>query len=105
MDFDRKLVGTVVRREINRHSGSVSAFVAAAELSRKTVERVMTGDPKVTFGTLERIEGVLGMPRDTLALVGAHDLQGLREIGVEPDLIRWISGELAPGSDRGRATG
>lgn len=103
--FDRKLVGNVVRKEVNRRFGSVSAFVVGAELSRKTVERVMTADPKVTFATFERIEGALDLPRDTLSLVGAHDLDGLKEIGVEPDLVRWIASELRRERPKGRRTG
>ena len=52
----------------------------------------MVGDPVVTFATIERIEGALDLPRDALNLVGAHDWPGLREIGVEPDLVRWVKG-------------
>ena len=103
--FDRALVGNIVRKEVNRRFGSVSAFVMGAELSRKTVERVMAGDAKVTFSTLERIEGALDLPRDTLNLIGVHDVEGLKEIGVEPDLVRWIASELRREQPKGRRTG
>lgn len=93
MRLDRDLIGRVVKREVQRSVGNVSAFAKHAGVSRKTVERVFVGDPRVTFATLDRVEGALGFPRDTLLYVGNRDWHTLAEIGAEPDLIRWVKQE------------
>lgn len=92
---DRKLMGSVLRREIVREHRTVSNFTKEApKVSRKTIERIMAGDPSVEREAIEYIEGRLGMPRDTLALIADHDVQGLREIGVDADLVRTVIQEI-----------
>lgn len=98
--MDRHLIGLVVRREINRRHGSVSAFVDhASGISRRTVERIMRGDDTIQFANLERVEGALDMPRDALSLIGAHDTAELAEIGVERDLVRWVNSQISRSDD------
>lgn len=93
---DRSLMGAVLRREIVREHRTISNFMKQApKVSRKTVERIMAGDASVEREAIEYIEGRMGMPRDTLALIAAHEVQGLREIGVDPDLIRTVLQEIA----------
>lgn len=93
---DRRLMGKVLRREIVREHRTISNFVKGApKVSRKTVERIMAGDASVEREAIEYVEGRMRMPRDTMALIAAHDVQGLREIGVEPDLVRTVLQEIA----------
>jgi len=89
---DRGLVGITARREITRQS-NITTFAKESGVSRKTLERVFAGDT-VGRGTLDRIEGALGLPRDTFAAIEVHDMDSLVEIGVEPDLVRWVRQEL-----------
>jgi len=107
---DRALVGRTIKRELIRQYSSLSQFnrVAATRISRKSLERIVKGEPSVDWDSIEYVEGALSLPRDTLAHVNAHDLQGLREIGVDADLIRWVGNELsknrpAAGTDVGMA--
>jgi hypothetical protein len=92
---DRTLLGVVVRQEISRQHASVSNFVKhAPKVSRKTVERIRGGDPSVERESIEYVESSLGLPRDTFDRIAHHDIQGMREIGVEPDLVRWVGQEI-----------
>lgn len=90
--MDRPLIGEVVRQEINRRFGTPSAFARQSTgVSKRTIERVIRGDETIQFATLQHIEGLLDLPRDALVLIGDHDLDELRAIGLEPDLLRWVS--------------
>lgn len=96
MDYnDRGLVGITVKREVRRKHGNASTFARRTGISRKTLERVFAGIPSVDQGTLDFVEGELGLPRDTLRAIEAHDADALTRIGVEADLIRWIRAEMA----------
>lgn len=95
--YDRVLVGKTVKREFTRQYGSLSQFNrdAATRVSRKTLERIVAAVESVDWDTIEYVEGALGLPRDALAHVGDHDPEGLREVGADPDLVRWVSNELS----------
>jgi len=106
MDDEQDLVGATAMREIRRQYGGISAFAAAKpRISKKTVERLVAGAPTVKRGSRELIEGKLGLPRDTFTYIKKGDIEALVEMGVEPDLVRWIRKEMVRSADSDSATG
>ena len=97
MKRDRALIGRIIERQMRRHPelGSWTALERASRVSRSTLYRAKDGDPRVETPTFERIEAALGLPYETLATAGAHDFDGLLELGVDPDLVGWIRKESA----------
>lgn len=90
--MDRHLIAEIVEREMRRNPsiGTWPKLEGRSGVSRATLYRLRNAEDNVQIGTLERVEGALGMPTDTLKTAGLHDFDGLAEIGVSDDLIRWI---------------
>jgi hypothetical protein len=101
--MDRNLIADVVERTMRREPtlGTWSALERASNVSHATMHRVKTASPKVSVGTFQRIEGALDLPSDTLVTVGAHDIEGLRELGAPDDLIQWVTSKVSKESDYG----
>lgn len=97
MTPDRALIGRIIEREMERNPalGTWTALERASQVSRSTLYRARDGDPRIEQRTLKRVEGALGLPYDTLATAGAHDFDGLLEIGVSGELVSWIRKECA----------
>lgn len=101
--LDRPLIARFVERQMRRDRalGSWPALENASGVSRSTLHRLRKHDPRVTVSTFARLEPALGLPDDTLLLIGVHDLDGLTEVGADPGVIAWLRKELAkkpPGS-------
>lgn len=94
---DRSLIGRIVQREMrrSRNLGSWTALDRASGVSRSTLYRVRDGDDRIEEKTYARIEAALGLPYDTLHTAGERDIDGLIELGVDTDLVRWIQTEIA----------
>lgn len=92
MNRDRALIGRIIEREMRRNPtlGSWTSLERASRVSRSTLYRARDGDPRVETPTFQRIEAALGLPYDTLITAGAHDFDGLLELGVSPDLVTWV---------------
>jgi transcriptional regulator with XRE-family HTH domain len=103
--LDRALIGRIVDRQIprNRTIGTTQGLADASGVSRSTIYRVIKdADPTVSTRTFARIEAALELPADTLITAGAHDLEGLSDLGGVPsDLIAWIRKDLANSSGEG----
>ena len=101
MTRDRELIGRIIEREMRRNPalGSWTALERASRVSRSTLYRAKDGDVRVETPTFQRIEAALGLPYDTLATAGAHDFDGMLELGVAPELVTWARKESVK-SDR-----
>lgn len=90
--MDRQLIAAIVEREMLRNPelGTWTALERRTKVSHASMWRLTTANPKVHVRTFARVEAGLGLPSDTLVTAGKHDVEGLREIGVPEDLIRWI---------------
>jgi hypothetical protein len=98
MELDRKLIADAVEHELFRHPdfrGNWSALERESRVSHSTMSRLKRADERVTQGKMRQIEAALGLPFDTLATVGAGDLDGLRELGVPDKLIAWLTPRIA----------
>jgi len=100
--LDRPLIARFVERQMrrDRNLGSWPALEKASGVSRSTLHRLRNHDPRVVVSTFARLEPALGLPDDTILLVGVHDLDGLAEVGANPDVIDWVGKELAKKSPR-----
>ena len=99
--MDRHLIAAVIERTMRRDPrfGTWAGLERAAGVSHTQMHRVKTASDKVSVAMFERIEGVLGLPSDTLITVGVRDLAGLRELGVSPDLVAWVAAKMSEGKD------
>lgn len=104
--MDRQLIAEVIERSVRRDPrfGTWSALERAAHISHTQMHRVKTASPRVSVAMFQRIEGVLGMPMDTLATVGVHDVEGLRELDAPADMVEWIAAKVSKGSDFGTSS-
>lgn len=102
MPHDHKLVGALIKREVQPRYASLSAAARAFEIDRATMYRVYAGDPRIRATTHRRAELLLDLPYESLDLVREHDVEGLRRCGMRPDPLRWvlrqIEGEAAGGA-------
>ena len=99
---DRALIGRIIEREMRRNPaiGSWPALERASRIARSTLYRARDGEDRIELGTLQRIEAALGLPYDALITAGAHDFDGLLELGVSPELVSWARKEsVKSGSD------
>lgn len=106
--LDRVLIGRVIEREMRRqpHLRTWPALERASGVSRATLGRAHRGEASTKFGTFNSIEAALRLPHDTLSTVGKHDLEGLEELRVSPDLIAWVRKELSKSAgETGSAVG
>lgn len=108
--YDRHLIGRTVEREVESR-GSWTAFAKDSGVSRATLARVRDADERVSVQIMRQIERALSLPFDTFQAIAVHDFQGLREIGVEEGLVRWVEREStvysasdAPTTRRTRST-
>jgi hypothetical protein len=102
--LDRALIGRLIEREIPRHRDvrTVQGLADATRVSRSTIYRAIRDeDPKVGAHTFARLEAGLGLPSDALITAGAHDLDGMVEIGCPADLVAWVRKEMAKKQDLG----
>lgn len=98
MELDRKLIADAVEHELYTHPdfrGNWSALERESRVSHSTMSRLKRGDERVQSGSMRKIEAALGLPFDTLATIGVHDLDGLRELGVSDALVRWLTPRVA----------
>lgn len=92
-DFDRDLIGRVIKGEIERRYHTLTAYTREhPEPARRTIERAQSGDDRIDFRTLAKIEGDLGLPRGAFSAIGRHDWKEMRAMGIDADLIRWVRG-------------
>lgn len=101
---DRRLVGALIRRQIDRDFGSVEEFrrnMPGRSVSRDRVYKAMKGDENVTFKMWRRIENGLGLPYDAFALVAAHDFDQLEDEGAPAEVVTWLRRQVQGGSDSG----
>jgi hypothetical protein len=98
MELDRQLIAAAVEHELFTHPdfrGNWSALERESRVSHSTMSRLKRADERVTSASMRKIEAALGLPFDTLATIGAHDLDGLRDLGVSDALLRWLAPKLA----------
>lgn len=98
--MDRALIAEAIERTLLRDPdlGTWAALERAAKISHTQMYRVKRASPQVSMGMFHRLEGALGFPYDTLATVGVHDVEGLREIGAPLELVRWLESKVKKGS-------
>lgn len=91
---DRALIAALVDREMAHRPEvkNVSRLAVKAGVHRNTVTRALNPEEwdKTERSTLRSIEGALGFPVDTFALVGKHDWQALLDEGMDPQTISWL---------------
>lgn len=105
MDMDRRLVGDLIRRQIDRDfGGNVEAFrlrtggTLGRPVSRDRIYRAIKGDETVTIKIWRRVENGLGLPFDALALVAAHDFDQLEDEGAPADVVAWLRRQVRGGN-------
>lgn len=98
MELDRKLIAEAVEHELYSHPdfrGNWSALERESRVSHSTMSRLKRADERVTQSSMRKIEAALRLPFDTLATIGSHDMDGLRELGVDDRLLQWLVPRLA----------
>lgn len=98
MEIDRELIAAAVEHELYMHEtfrGNWSALERASQVSHSVMSRLKRADERVSQASFRKIEAALGLPFDTLATIGAHELDGLRELGAPDQLIRWLAPKMA----------
>lgn len=100
---DRKLIGQLLSRMIDRNWPSWATVERESGVSRATLYRIKDADPRILPKTLRRIEGTLGLPYDTFVMVGEHDWDGLAEVGLDAELIAWLQRTAAPAPEEAPA--
>lgn len=99
---DRRLVGALIRRQIDRDFGSIEEFrrnMPGRSVSRDRVYRAINGDETVTVGMWRRIENGLRLPYDAFALVAAHDFDQLEDEGAPADVVAWLRRQVRDGGN------
>ncbi len=97
MELDRTLMTQVIERELFGHPtlrGNWSALEREAGLSHSTISRLKRADERITASTFRKIEASLGLPFDTLATIGVHDVDGAADLGVDDALVRWLKRQV-----------
>lgn len=98
MELDRRLIAEAVEHELFSHPdfrGNWSALERESRVSHSTMSRLKRADDRVTVMSFRKIEAALRLPFDTLATVGMHDIDGLRELGVDDRLVTWLAPRVA----------
>jgi transcriptional regulator with XRE-family HTH domain len=106
-EVDRALIADFVDWYLPRTDlrGNKHALARRSNYSARTIQRVAKSDPSVQAAVLIAISRALGLPPDTLIMIGRHDGQGLVEEGAPADVRRWLEGQVKSGSSGGRAVG
>lgn len=94
MQLDRSLIADAVEHELYRHPdfrGNWSILERESRVSHSTMSRLKRADERVTTTSMRKVEAALGLPFDSLTTIGTHDVDGLRELGVGAELIRWLT--------------
>lgn len=89
--FDLDLVGRTVQRQMLRDLtlGSWKALEQRSGVSRTTLWRIKRSQ-EVGLSNYAKIEAAFGLPSDTLVTIAAHEVDGLTDLGVSPDLSLWV---------------
>lgn len=98
MELDRQLIAEAVEHELYSHPdfrGNWSALERESRVSHSTMSRLKRADERVTTSSMRKIEAALRLPFDTLATIGTHDREGLRELGVSDRLVQWLEPKFA----------
>lgn len=101
--YDRRLIGQFLERMVERKH-TWSKFAALADVSRASLHRMQTGDPRVTVSTMRKVEEGLSLPFDTFQLVAVHDLGGLRELGIEAGVLEWLGRQIKDSAEADAAS-
>ena len=104
--MDRHLIADVIERQTRRDPrlGTWTALERAAHISHTQMHRIKKGDAQVSVAMFARLEGVLGLPSDTLVTAGVHDVEGLRELGAPADLVAWVAAKVNDASGFGQGS-
>lgn len=99
--MDRQLIADIIERTMRRDPrfGTWTRLERAVGISHTQMYRVKSAGTNVSVAMFERIEGALDLPADTLVTAGAHDVEGLRELGVPDEIVRFVVARL--GEDDG----
>jgi hypothetical protein len=98
MELDRQLIADAVEHELYSHPdfrGNWSALERESRVSHSTMSRLKRADERVTSSSMRKVEAALGLPFDSLATIGAHDMDGLRELGISARLVQWLEPRFA----------
>lgn len=88
-------VHRLVVREAQRLALTREQLAKRARMNRSTLDRMRKGE-QLSEDSLARIEGALDMPRDLLRYAAEGDIAAMkRALKDNPDLVRWVSEELA----------
>lgn len=104
--MDRKLIAEIIERTMRRDPrfGTWTRLERAVGISHTQMHRIQKAGTNVSVAMFARIEGVLGLPGDTLITAGAHDVEGLRELGVPDEIVRFVEAKVSePPRFRGTA--
>lgn len=91
---NRALIGRFVAHEVESH-GSWNKFAVESGVSRATLYRIRDVDPTVTPRIFRQVERGMSLAPDTFATIAVHDWGGLREMGLEEGIIRWLEKQAA----------
>lgn len=97
---DWRLVGAVIRGEIARRGLTLARAAELAGRDRNLVASRLEKGKRPDPDSLRRYEGVLGLPRDLLSYVAAHDLDRIKRTAADPDLVTWLTNEISAAEDR-----
>ena len=98
MELDRQLIADAVEHQLFTNPafrGNWSELERESRVSHSTMSRLKRADERVSQAKMRQIEAALGLPFDTLASVGAGDLDALRELGAPESLIKWLTPRIA----------
>lgn len=93
---DRALIARFIEREMKGRAeirGNLSKMARMAGVSPGALRRALAGDSTSSTRTYAGIENGLGLPTDSLLLIGAHDWSGLIDEGMDPMQVDWIRRE------------
>ena len=99
-------MAAVVERELFLHPdlrGNWSALERESRVSHSVMMRMKRAEERVSAASFRKIEAALGLPFDSLATAGKHDIEGLRELGVPAALITWLRPRVKTGGNGEKA--
>lgn len=87
--FDHQLIGAFLESQIGRTFKSWPDAERVSGVSRSTLYRVKSGDPKVKPLTYRRLEHALDLQAGAIDRIAAHRFDDAADIGVPAEIIDW----------------